>query len=109
MFKVRYPYPTTGSYSRLNKTGRYGITFPRTYTFDVADTLDDARKKALKVLIEYNKRHYNTDPVSFSIIERGSHNATVTAEQLNGRTVGCYRYLREMSYFDPKTGKILKK
>ena len=109
MFKVRYPYPTNGSYSRLNKTGRYGITFPRTYTFDVADTLDDARKKALKVLIEYDKVHRDTDPMSFSIIERGSHNATVTAEHLDGRTVGCYRYINEKSYFDPKTGKILKK
>lgn len=109
MFKVRYPYPTNGSYSRLNKTGRYGITFPRTYTFDVADTLDDARKKALKVLIEYNKGNAIKEEVAFAIIERGSHNATVTAERLNGRTVGCYRYISEKSYFDPKTGKILKK
>ena len=109
MFKVIQSYPTNNSYSRINKTGRYGISFPRYATFDVADTLDDARKKALKVLIEYNKGNAINEVVVFAIIERGSHNATVTAERLNGRTVGCYRYISEKSYFDPKTGKILKK
>ena len=107
---------------KYGKKGRYGLMFSNGGIYDVADTLDEARKKAVK-LFKYRAKNVRYDDTLHVYIRSanttvvgtvglmknkfGVKNGEITFEY--GWDSGCvYRSKNVNHPLDPKTGKLLK-
>lgn len=109
-------------FSKPGKEGRYGIVIDQIYIVDVADTLDDARRKAVKwfkASVKYVREKptlsigiRGTDPTSYGYVTLSKKDMVIVKDNIefiHDWNSGWKYYSKNIGHpFNPNTGKLIR-